>query len=80
MTEETTFAATDLPQFVCTQAIVSAGRAGFFDSLVLRLASKYEDVQIFGTHAFAHSAFVLDRTGKAPHDPWKVHKLSPQAE
>jgi ketosteroid isomerase-like protein len=65
MPEDVTFAVPDLPQFVGKQAAVSAAKAGFFDPFVLRLASKYEDVQIFGTHAFAHTVFVLDRIPRA---------------
>jgi hypothetical protein len=41
------------------------GRKARLRSFVLRLASKYEDVQIFGTHAFALTVFVLDRTPRA---------------
>jgi ketosteroid isomerase-like protein len=65
ITEDVIFAVPDLPQFVGKQAAVSAVKAGFFDPFVLRLASKCEDVQNFGTHAFAHAAFVLDRTLRA---------------
>lgn len=64
MTEEFIFAVPDLPQFVGKTTAVAAARAGFFDPFNLQLASKYEDVQIFGNHAFAHAIFVLDRTPK----------------
>jgi ketosteroid isomerase-like protein len=65
MTEEFIFAVPDLPQFVGKQAAIAAARAGFFDPFVLRLASKYEDVQLFGSQAFAHAVFVLDRTPRS---------------
>src|SRR5262249_20649643 len=57
MTEEFIFAVPDLPQFVGKRAAIAAAKAGFFDPFVLRLASRYEDVQIFGAHAFAHAVF-----------------------
>jgi ketosteroid isomerase-like protein len=38
---------------------------GFFDPFMLRLANKYEDVQIFGAQAFAQGIFTLDRIPKA---------------
>jgi ketosteroid isomerase-like protein len=38
---------------------------GFFDPFVLKLANKFEDVQIFGTQAFAHGIFQLDLIPKA---------------
>jgi ketosteroid isomerase-like protein len=65
MTEEFIFAVPDLPQFVGKKAAVAAAKAGFFDPFILRLASRYEDVQIFGIHAFAHAVFVLNRTPRA---------------
>jgi ketosteroid isomerase-like protein len=64
MTEEFIFAVPDLPQFVGKRAAIAAAKAGFFDPFNLQLASKYDDVQIFGAHAFAHAVFVLGRTPK----------------
>ena len=65
MTEEFIFAVPDLPQFVGKATAVAAAKAGFFDPFILRLASRYEDVQIFGDHAFAHAVFILERTPRA---------------
>jgi ketosteroid isomerase-like protein len=67
MTEEFIFAVPDLPQFVGRKAAAVA-KAGFFDPFILGLASKYEDVQIFGAHTFAHAVFVLTRTPKVGQD------------
>ena len=65
MTEEFIFAVPDLPQFVGKSVAVAAAKAGFFDPFNLRLASKYEDVQVFGTQAFAHATFLLERAPKS---------------
>ena len=65
MTEDFIFAVPGAPQFVGKATAVAAAKAGFFDPFDLRIASKYEDVQIFDTSAFAHSLFVLSRTPRS---------------
>lgn len=59
MTDDFIFSVPDAPRFVGKQAAVAAAKAAFFDPFVLRLASKFEDVQIFGSQAFAHGIFSL---------------------
>lgn len=65
MTEDFIFAIPGAPQFVGKAAAVAAAKENFFDPFVLRLASTYEDVQIFDTSAFAHALFVLTRIPKS---------------
>lgn len=67
MTEDFIFSVPDAPRFIGKEAAVAAAKAAFFDPFVLRLASKFEDVQIFGSHAFAHGIFsmgMLPRSGE----------------
>jgi ketosteroid isomerase-like protein len=59
MTEDFIFAVPDAPRFVGKETAVAAAKAAFFDPFVLRLANKFEDVQIFGSQAFAHGVFTL---------------------
>jgi ketosteroid isomerase-like protein len=65
MTDDFVFAVPDAPRFVGRENAVAAAKAGFFDPFVLKLANKFEDVQIFGTQAFAHGIFHLDLIPKA---------------
>ena len=65
MTEDFIFAVPGAPQFIGKATAVAAANAAFFEPFVLRLASKYDDVQIFGTSAFAHAQFVLSRLPKS---------------
>jgi len=65
MTEDMIFAVPDAPRFVGREMAVAAAKAGFFEPFILKLANKFEDVQVFGTQAFAHGIFTLDRIPKA---------------
>ena len=65
MTEDMIFAVPDAPRFVGREAAVAAAKAGFFEPFNLKLANKFEDVQIFGTQAFAHGIFTLELMPKA---------------
>jgi ketosteroid isomerase-like protein len=65
MIEDFIFAVPGAPQFVGKATAVAAAKAGFFEPFDLRLASRYEDIQIFGESAFTHSLFVLSRTPKS---------------
>ena len=64
MTDDFIFSVPDAPRFVGKEHALAAAKAGFFDPFHLRLASKFEDVQIFGTHAFAHGIFAMDMIPK----------------
>lgn len=64
MTEDFIFAVPDAPRFIGRETAVAAAQAAFFDPFIIRLASKYEDVQIFGTQAFAQGTFTMDRIPK----------------
>ena len=59
MTEDFIFSVPDAPRFIGRDTAVAAAKQAFFDPFVLRLANKFEDVQIFGTQAFAHGIFTL---------------------
>ncbi len=65
LTEDFIFAVPDAPRFVGKETAVAAAKMGFFDPYNLKLASRFEDVQIFGTQAFAHGIFTMDRIPKA---------------
>jgi ketosteroid isomerase-like protein len=65
MTEDFIFAVPDAPRFVGRDNAVAAAKMGFFDPFVLKLANKFEDVQIFGQQAFAHGIFHLDMIPRA---------------
>lgn len=65
MTEDFIFAVPDAPRFVGRETAVAAAKAAFFDPFRLRLASKFEDVQILGSQAFAHGIFTMDMIPKA---------------
>ena len=69
MTEDFIFAVPGAPRFVGRETAVAAARQGFFDPFNLKLANKYEDVQIFGLQAFAHGIFTLDMLPKAGGKP-----------
>jgi uncharacterized protein (TIGR02246 family) len=64
MTEDFIFSVPDAPRFIGRDAAVAAAKAAFFDPFALRLANKFEDVQIFGSQAFAHGIFTLDMIPK----------------
>ena len=72
MTDDFIFAIPDAPRFVGREAAVAAAKAGFFDPFVLKLANKFEDVQIFGTQAFAHGIFQLDLIPKGGGKPMSL--------
>jgi uncharacterized protein (TIGR02246 family) len=59
MTDDFIFSVPNAPRFIGKEAAVAAAKAAFFDPFVLRLASKFEQVQIFGSQAFAHGIFSL---------------------
>ena len=66
MTEDFIFSVPDAPRFIGRETAVAAAKAAFFDPFRLRLASRFEDVQILGSQAFAHGVFTMDmipRTG-----------------
>ena len=65
LTDDFVFMVPDAPKFVGKEMAVGAAKMGFFDPFHLRLANKYEDVQIFGAQAFAQGIFTLDRIPKA---------------
>jgi uncharacterized protein (TIGR02246 family) len=65
LTDDFIFSVPGAPRFVGKEAAVAAAKAAFFDPFTLRLASKFEDVQIFGTQAFAHGIFAMDMMPKA---------------
>ncbi len=65
MTEDFIFAVPDAPRFVGRDMAVAAAKQGFFDPFNLKLANKFEDVQIFGQQAFAHGIFTLDMIPKS---------------
>ena len=65
MTEDFIFSVPDAPRFIGRETAVAAAKAGFFDPFQLHLANKFEDVQIFGSQAFAHGIFTLDMMPKA---------------
>jgi ketosteroid isomerase-like protein len=65
LTDDFVFMVPDAPKFVGKEMAVGAAKMGFFDPFILRLANKYEDIQIFGGQAFAQGIFTLDRIPKA---------------
>ena len=65
LTDDFIFSVPDAPRFVGKDIAVAAAKAAFFDPFALRLASKFEDVQIFGTQAFAHGIFTMDMMPRA---------------
>jgi ketosteroid isomerase-like protein len=65
LTDDFIFMVPDAPKFVGKEMAVGAAKMAFFDPFVLKLANKYEDVQIFGAQAFAQGIFTLDRMPKA---------------
>jgi ketosteroid isomerase-like protein len=65
MTEDFIFAVSGAPQFVGKASAMAAAKAGLFSHFNLRLASAYEDVQIFDASALSHALFVLSRTPKS---------------
>lgn len=65
MTEDFIFSVPDAPRFIGRETAVAAATAAFFDPFVLRLASKFEDVQIFGSQAFAHGIFTMGMLPRA---------------
>ena len=65
MTEDTIFAVPDAPRFIGRENAVAAAKAGFFDPFILKLASRFEDVQLFGTQGFAHGVFTMELMPKA---------------
>jgi uncharacterized protein (TIGR02246 family) len=69
MTDDIIFAVPDAPRFVGREAAVAAAKAGFFDPFTLKLANKFEDVQVFGGQAFAHGIFTLDMIPKGGGKP-----------
>jgi len=68
MTDDFIFSVPDAPRFIGKETAVAAAKAAFFDPFSLRLANQFEDVQIFGTHAFAHGIFTLDMLPKSGGD------------
>ena len=60
MTEDFIFSVPDAPRFIGRETAVAAAKAAFFEPFSLRLANKFEDLQIFGLQAFAHGIFTLD--------------------
>jgi ketosteroid isomerase-like protein len=64
LTDDFIFMVPDAPKFVGKEMAVGAAKMAFFDPFVLKLANKYEDVQIFGSQAFAQGIFTLDRIPK----------------
>jgi uncharacterized protein (TIGR02246 family) len=64
MADDLIFSVPDAPRFIGKETAVAAAKAAFFDPFALRLASKFEDVQIFGLHAFAHGIFTMDMMPK----------------
>jgi uncharacterized protein (TIGR02246 family) len=68
MTDDFIFSVPDAPRFIGRDVAVAAAKQAFFAPFNLRLASRFEDVQIFGTQAFAHGVFVMDMMPKAGGD------------
>src|SRR5215471_3596473 len=64
MTEDTIFAVPDAPRFIGKETAVAAAKAGFFDPFNLKLASRFEDVQLFGAQGFGHGVFTMDMSPK----------------
>ena len=64
MTDDFIFSVPDAPRFIGRETAVAAAKAAFFDPFSLRLANKFEDVQIFGSQAFAHGIFTMDMLPK----------------
>ena len=64
MTDDFIFSVPDAPRFIGKDAAVAAATAAFFDPFALHLANKFEDVQIFGSQAFAHGIFTLEMIPK----------------
>ena len=65
MTEDFIFSVPDAPRFIGRDTAVAAAKAAFFGPFSLRLANKFEDLQIFGLQAFAHGIFTLDMIPKS---------------
>jgi uncharacterized protein (TIGR02246 family) len=65
MTEDFIFSVPGAPRFVGRESAAAAAKAAFFDPFTLRLASKFEDVQVLGTQGFAHGIFTMDMMPKA---------------
>lgn len=65
MTDDFIFSVPDAPRFIGRETAVAAAKAAFFDPFTLRIASKFEDVQIFGPQGFAHGIFTMDMLPKA---------------
>jgi hypothetical protein len=54
---------------------------GFFDPFNLKLASRFEDVQIFGAQGFAHGVSTMEMSPKAGGKrslARQIHQLLPQ--
>jgi uncharacterized protein (TIGR02246 family) len=68
MIDDFIFSVPDAPRFIGREVAVAAAKAAFFDPFTLRLASRFEDVQIFGNQAFAHGVFIMDMMPKAGGD------------
>ena len=64
MTEDTIFAVPNAPRFIGRETAVAAAKQGFFDPFDLKLASRFEDVQLFGAQGFAHGVFTMDMIPK----------------
>jgi ketosteroid isomerase-like protein len=65
MTEDIIFSVPAAPRFIGKETAVAAAQAGFFDPFTLQIASKFEDVQLFGLQGFAHGVFTLEMNPKS---------------
>jgi len=65
MTDDFIFAVPDQPKFVGKPTALAAAKMGYFDPFNMKLASRFDDVQIFGSQAFAHGSFTFDLMPKA---------------
>ena len=64
LTDDFIFAVPDAPRFIGKEPAVEAARMFFFDPFHLHIASKFDDVQIFGSQAFAQGIFAMDMMPK----------------
>ena len=65
MTKNVVFMPPDAPKLIGREAVQAWAKKEFFDPYRIRFQVKVDDVQVFGSWAFAPASFALDLTPKA---------------
>ncbi len=65
LTDDVKFMPPDGPTVAGKEACVAWVKTGFLDPFNVRFRSKFDDVQVFGSQAFASGSFGLEMTPKA---------------